>query len=157
MWRAIEQGAALGAPRRLSKTQALDALTRPTVRSVVLQRMLFGAARDRLLAGFLRRAYPGERTLEINCAFGPGLRVAHGYGTVLWARSIGERCTIYHNVTLGVTYGKRAGMPTIGDRVRIYPGAVVLGPVTVGHDAVVQSGSIVLNDVPPGTVVSGRH
>lgn len=49
-----------------------------------------------------------------------------------------------------------AGLPiTIEDNVWLGGGAVVLGGVTVGHDAVVAAGAVVTRDVPPGTVVAG--
>jgi serine O-acetyltransferase len=45
----------------------------------------------------------------------------------------------------------------IGDRVTIYAGAVVAGPVTVGDDAVIGANAVVTRDVPAGgTIVAPK-
>ncbi|MEO5678114.1 MAG: acyltransferase [Acidimicrobiales bacterium] len=44
---------------------------------------------------------------------------------------------------------------TIGCGVWLASGVVVIGPVSIGADAVVAAGSLVLHDVPPGAVVGG--
>jgi acetyltransferase-like isoleucine patch superfamily enzyme len=44
----------------------------------------------------------------------------------------------------------------IGHDVWIGYGAIVSGPVTVGNGAVIASGAVVLNDVPPYAVVAGN-
>ena len=53
----------------------------------------------------------------------------------------------------GKDTGKRH--PTIGNRVIVSSGAKVLGPFTVGDDVKIGSGSIVLNEIPPGCTVVG--
>lgn len=52
-------------------------------------------------------------------------------------------------------FGGRLGEITIGDRVWIGSGAIVLKGVTLGEGAVVSAGSVVHSDVPPWTVVRG--
>ena len=47
------------------------------------------------------------------------------------------------------------GQIRIGDRAHLAMGVIVLDGVTIGEDAIVQSGSVVMSDVPKGTVVSG--
>ena len=44
----------------------------------------------------------------------------------------------------------------IGDRVVIYPNAVVLGGIKVGDDSRVLAGSVVLEDVPANCIVGGN-
>jgi acetyltransferase-like isoleucine patch superfamily enzyme len=44
---------------------------------------------------------------------------------------------------------------TIGDRVFLGAGAVVLMGVTIGDEAVVAAGAVVTRDVPPRTIVAG--
>lgn len=88
--------------------------------------------------------------------FGDELYLPHPYGIVVhaWAR-IGDRVTIYHNVTLGET-GTGPGVPTIGDDVLIGAGAVLLGPITVGDGAVIGANAVVTADVPPGGLAVGN-
>jgi acetyltransferase-like isoleucine patch superfamily enzyme len=43
----------------------------------------------------------------------------------------------------------------IGPYAKIYTGAVIMPGVTVGEQAIVAAGSLVLRDVPPSTVVAG--
>ncbi len=61
-----------------------------------------------------------------------------------------------HEVTLGGT-GKSGIQrhPRIGDGVMIGAGAKVLGHITVGEEARIAAGSVVLKDVPPHCTVAG--
>src|SRR5262249_8324921 len=65
-----------------------------------------------------------------------------------------------HGVTIGHRGGgqdpSRAGSPVIGDRVYIGPGSAIIGPLTVGEDAVIGLGAIVIRSVPPRAVVAGN-
>lgn len=45
---------------------------------------------------------------------------------------------------------------TIGNNVWIGGGVSIIGGVTIGDDAVVAAGSVVIRDVPPGTLVAGN-
>ena len=79
------------------------------------------------------------------------------FGSIILARStIGENCTIEQNVTLGIAgRGAERGLPTIGNRVYIGAGAMIVGKITVGDDAYVFPGSVVTRPVPPRAVVMG--
>jgi acetyltransferase-like isoleucine patch superfamily enzyme len=44
---------------------------------------------------------------------------------------------------------------TVGDRVAIGSGAVILGGVEIGEGALIGAGAVVTRDVPPGAVVAG--
>ena len=88
---------------------------------------------------------------------GKCLFIDHGAGVVIGETcEIGNYVTIYQGVTLGGT-GKDTGKrhPTICDRVMISTGAKVLGPFTVGEGARIGAGSVVLQEVPPGSTVVG--
>lgn len=65
---------------------------------------------------------------------------------------IGKNCTIYQEVTLG--HGPVPGFPTIGDNVRIYAGAKILGGITIGDNVEIGANAVVTRDVPSGSVVS---
>jgi len=72
---------------------------------------------------------------------------------------IGKNCTIYQNVTIG--YGKKnketnKNVPIIGDNVKIYSNAVVIGGITIGNNVKIGAGSVVINDVPDNSTVVGN-
>jgi serine O-acetyltransferase len=76
---------------------------------------------------------------------------------------IGSNVAIYNNTEIG---SDRPGVPSqldlsrisrIGDNATILPYATVLGPFTVGHDAMVGLGVILNEDVPPGSLKTKRH
>ena len=88
---------------------------------------------------------------------GSGVFIDHGEGVVIGETAeIGNTVVIYQGVTLGGT-GKDKGKrhPTIEDNVMISAGAKVLGPFTVGKNAKIGAGSIVLNEVPANATVVG--
>lgn len=88
---------------------------------------------------------------------GEGLFIDHGLGVVIGETTIiGKNVTMYQGVTLGGT-GKATGKrhPTIGSNVVISSGAKVLGSFTVGDNAKIGAGSVVLKEVPPNSVVVG--
>jgi serine O-acetyltransferase len=90
--------------------------------------------------------------------FGPGLVIRHGHGLVV-APSVraGRDCALYQGVTLATRPGgvpPRDGAPTLGDRVTIFPGATVLGAITVGDGARIGANAVVIHDVPAGATVT---
>ena len=88
---------------------------------------------------------------------GSGLFIDHGMGVVIGETTvIGDNCTIYQNVTLGGT-GKDTGKrhPTLGTTVLVGSGAKVLGPFTVGDNARIAAGAVVLREVPPNATAVG--
>ena len=99
-------------------------------------------------------------TLPINVEVGPGLLIAHtGYIVVNSQAKIGSNCTLTHGITIGHGGGGsegRMGCPSIGDRVYIGPGAILLGPIVVGDDALIGPGSVVTKSVPTRGVVAGN-
>ena len=83
--------------------------------------------------------------------------VDHGMGVVIGETAeIGNDVTIYQGVTLGGTsLRKEKRHPTVEDWVVIGAGATVLGPVTIGHNSRIGSGSVVVSSVPPHSTVVG--
>jgi len=90
-------------------------------------------------------------------SLGPGLFIDHGIGVVIGETSeIGENVTIYQGVTLGGTsLEKKKRHPTIGNGVVIGAGATILGAITVGDNSRIGSGSVVVKEVPPNSLVVG--
>ena len=97
--------------------------------------------------------------IEIHPAarLGPGLFIDHGMGVVIGETSeVGENVTIYQGVTLGGTSLERKKRhPTIGNNVIIGGGAKILGPFMVGDNSKIGSGSVVVKEIPPNSVVVG--
>ncbi|HTQ21329.1 serine O-acetyltransferase [Mycobacterium sp.] len=88
---------------------------------------------------------------------GPGLFIDHATGVVIGETAeVGEDVTLFHGVTLGGT-GRDTGKrhPTIGDRVVIGAGAKVLGAIKIGDDSRIGANSVVVKEVPSGSVVVG--
>lgn len=92
-------------------------------------------------------------TLYINAAeIGGGLRIQHGFATIIVAEKIGKNCTIFQQVTIGYNDNR---CPIIEDNVAICCGAKVLGGITIGHDSIIGAGAVVVSDVPPFSVMGG--
>jgi serine O-acetyltransferase len=69
---------------------------------------------------------------------------------------IGRNCNLFHGVTIGRAYGGQApGVPVLGDRVWVGPGAKVVGGITIGDDVAIGANSVVTTDVPAHSVVGG--
>jgi serine O-acetyltransferase len=97
--------------------------------------------------------------LSAAAEIGPGLYMPHSGTTVVGSGSvIGSDCTLCHGVTIGHRGGdaSRSGNPVIGDRVYIGPGSSIVGPLSVGEDAVVGVGAVVIRSVPSRGVVAGN-
>jgi serine O-acetyltransferase len=105
-----------------------------------------------LLVTALNRVLTGVDIMPA-AEFGPGLLIMHGHGTVVGAIRGGRNCVIYHGVTLGARAAD-GGYPSLGDRVNVFPGAKVLGPVTLGDDARIGANAVVIHDVPAGATVT---
>jgi serine O-acetyltransferase len=70
---------------------------------------------------------------------------------------IGKNCNIGHCVTIGQTNrGPRKGCPTIGDRVWIGAGSVLVGKITIGSDVLIAPNSYINMDIPPKSLVIGN-
>jgi len=66
----------------------------------------------------------------------------------------GDNVHIDQCVTIGGN-GTAYGVPKIGNNVYIGAGAKLLGPITIGDECVIAANSVVLKDVPNGSVVAG--
>ena len=100
-------------------------------------------------------------TLPITAQIGPGLYIAHtGYIVVAKGTSIGRHCTLTQGVTIGHggggTKSASGGVPVLGNRVYVGPGAAIIGPIEVGDDALIGVGAIVTRSVPPRGVAVGN-
>lgn len=83
---------------------------------------------------------------------GGGFSLQHGFSTIVSAKSMGKRCRVNQQVTIG-----HVGLdaPEIGDDVRITAGAIVIGKVKIGDGATIGAGAVVVKDVPANATVVG--
>ncbi len=83
--------------------------------------------------------------------------IDHGMGVVIGETTeIGDNVLLYQGVVLGGTsHEKRKRHPTIGNNVVVGAGATVLGAITIGDGARIGAGSVVVQPVPPDSVVVG--
>lgn len=81
-----------------------------------------------------------------------------------WLISIGDNCTITANVVIlshdattkrYLNYSK-IGAVTIGNRVFIGAGAIILPNVHIGDNAIIGAGSVVTRDVPENSIAIGN-
>jgi serine O-acetyltransferase len=116
-----------------------------------------------LVAIFIQLWVEVTTTIQLSAAarIGPGLYIPHTGTTVVGSGSVlGSNCTLCHGVTIGHRGGGRhkeaRGNPVFGDRVYIGPGSAIVGPITVGEDAVIGVGAVVIRPVSPRAVVAGN-
>ncbi|MHA2037037.1 MAG: serine O-acetyltransferase [Promethearchaeota archaeon] len=83
--------------------------------------------------------------------------IDHGGGVVIGETSIiGNNVTIYQGVVLGgVSMNPVKRHPTLGNNVVVGTGAKLLGPIYIGDNVRIGANSVVVNDVPPNSVVVG--
>ncbi len=113
----------------------------------------------KFIARWISQSARRRTGIEIHpgATIGKGLFIDHGMGVVIGETTeIGDNCTLYQCVTLGGTgkeHGKRH--PTLGNNVMVGSGAKILGPFTVGDNARVAAGAVVLDEVPPNSTAVG--
>lgn len=82
-----------------------------------------------------------------------GLIFPHPQGIVIGPDAlVGPRAWIFQNVTIGGS-PNREGLPTIGADARVFPGAVIVGPIQVGRNVAIGANSVVTKDVPSTSLV----
>jgi serine O-acetyltransferase len=133
----------------------------PGVHALIHHRIAHWLYRHRLK--FLARCVSQWSRFWTGIEIHPGAEIGrrfvidHGMGIVIGETAeIGDDVLIYQGVTLGGT-GKDKGKrhPTIGTGVMIGAGAKVLGPFTVGDNARIAAGAVVLKEVPPDATAVG--
>jgi serine O-acetyltransferase len=85
---------------------------------------------------------------------GKGVSFAHTLGIVIGGDArIGDRVRFMGNNTVGTA--RDDGFPIIEEDVLVGCGARVLGPIRVGARSVIGANAVVLEDVPPDSLVVG--
>jgi serine O-acetyltransferase len=94
--------------------------------------------------------------LPFSVVVGRRVKLEHFGGMILVADQIGNDVIIRQNITLGNPGDTRQEQrPIIEDGASLGAGAVIIGAVTVGRDAVVGANAVVNKDVPAGAIVGG--
>lgn len=111
------------------------------------------------IARFISQCAARKTNIEIHpgATIGKRFFIDHGTGVVIGETAeIGDDVTIYQGVTLGGT-GKDVGKrhPTVGSGVMIGAGAKVLGPFSIGDNAKIAAGSVVLHEIPDNCTAVG--
>ncbi len=87
---------------------------------------------------------------------GPGFCIKHLPGIVIGGSvKIGENVVIFNGVTIGQKNSIDKSMPVVGNNVRIYTDAKVLGPIHVGDNSIIGTMSLCNKDVPENSVMYG--
>lgn len=123
-----------------------------------------------LLPRIIQEMAHGRTGIDIHpgATIGESFFIDHGGAAVVGETTvIGRHARLYQGVTLGAksieqdAHGRavkgKKRHPTIGDRVTIYAGAVILGGDTIiGDDCIIGGGVFLTESVPAGTVVRQR-
>lgn len=93
-----------------------------------------------------------QSSIPGSASIGAGLRLPHPQNIVIARRTqLGEHCSVYHNVTLARgTYDEGDDVPILGNRVVVGAGAIVIGPIEIGDDAVIAAGTTLASSLPAG-------
>ncbi len=83
--------------------------------------------------------------------------IDHGAGVVIGETAeIGDNVTLYQGVVLGGTsLDPIKRHPTLGNNIVVGTGAKLLGAITIGDNVKIGANSVVVDDVPPNSVVVG--
>jgi serine acetyltransferase/GT2 family glycosyltransferase len=115
---------------------------------------------DQLLAAkaisrLIRHVYGAD--IHWNTEIGAGVHIVHGMGMALSPLAeVGPGSVLSHHVTLGEGLHpttRQPGAPKVGARVSIGPGATLLGPITIGDKTKIMPGVVLMESVPPGSIV----
>ncbi|WP_374197849.1 DapH/DapD/GlmU-related protein [Rhodococcus sp. BP-332] len=68
--------------------------------------------------------------------------------------SLGERVTIYQNVTIA-SHPRDNRAASIGDDAVLCAGCVIVGPVKIGKGSIIGANSVVTSDIPAGVTAVG--
>lgn len=105
-----------------------------------------------LLADMLHRLSKFLTQVDISphAVIGHGLLIYHGSGVVIGKNSkLGARCTVCQGVTTG------QGAPQIGNNVKLWAGAKILGNITIGDNSEVGANAVLVESLEPNTIAVG--
>jgi serine O-acetyltransferase len=109
---------------------------------------------SRLIDRIIRLTYAARIPAEADIH--PSVHFSHNALAVVVTQeaSIGARSQIGVHVLLGSRWPVPGG-PRIEEDVIVHAGAKIIGPITIGRGSVIGAGAVVLDDVPPHSLVVG--
>lgn len=94
--------------------------------------------------------------IYFNNSIGTGFYVVHGVGTVVGSRNvIGKGFVIHQGCTIGHRKNGQGAGSVIGDNVRMYANASLVGELTIGNNVTIGGHALVQENLPDGAVA--RH
>ena len=94
--------------------------------------------------------------LDYTVRVGRRVKLEHFGGMILGAREIGDDVILRQNTTLGIrSTADLNAKPTLGNRVDVGAGAVIVGNIHIGDNSIIGANSVVFSNVPEGSVVIG--
>lgn len=110
---------------------------------------------------FVKKLCPPDPTISIaddhNDIYGGGAYFEHAFSTIIAAKRIGYGCLFRQLTTIGVKSKNRHDeKPSIGNNVDFGANVTCIGNITIGDNAVIAAGSVVVKDVPANVIVAGN-
>ena len=95
--------------------------------------------------------------IKTSTNIGPGFVMGHPYNiTINPAATLGSNINIMKGATIGISSGKKPGVPTIGNCVYIGINATIIGGITIGDDVLIAPNTFVNQDIPSHSIVIGN-
>jgi serine acetyltransferase/glycosyltransferase involved in cell wall biosynthesis len=108
-----------------------------------------------LISRLIRHLYGAE--IHWKARIAGGVSIVHGVGLVIsHGAEVRPGCILFQNVTLGENLDPLTGTigsPRLGLDVHVGPGATLLGPITVGAGSKIAAGAVLMESVPPMSLV----
>lgn len=113
------------------------------------------------ILNIFRCVCPEDKTInladDLNAIAGGGIYFEHAFGTRIGAKSIGYGCTFRQLSVVGVKSKERHNeKPIIGNNVDFGANVICIGNITIGDNAIIAAGSVVIKDVPVNAIVAGN-
>jgi serine O-acetyltransferase len=109
---------------------------------------------------FLYHYYQYEHgsAISFNAKFSEAPVLPHGTKQIVITGDvkIGKNCVIFQQVTIQGDYlanSKFFGSPVIGNNCYIYPGAKIIGNITIGNNVIIGANTVVTQDIPDNSMV----
>ena len=96
--------------------------------------------------------------IPLTTSIGEGFYIGHFGNIVINGKAkIGKNCNIAHSTTIGqANSGRLKGYPTMGNKVWIGTGSVIVGNIRIENNVLIAPNSFVNIDVPDNSLVIGN-